>query len=78
MLRSVYPVALACFCLATSAWALDGGAVLERVDAAAARAQDATLEMDVTVHDGRGGTAARVLKIGLQTLRRKLTAYGEI
>lgn len=63
MFRPVYPLALMLTCLAGPVWALDGGAVLERVDAAAARADDATLVMDVTVHDGRGGSASRVLKI---------------
>jgi outer membrane lipoprotein-sorting protein len=77
MLRPVYPVALLCTCLATSAWAIDGGAVLERVDTAAARAQDATLVMDVTVHDGRGGSASRVLKIWQKGDDRRLIKFLE-
>ncbi len=63
MFRPVYPLAVLLICLAAPAWATDGAAVLAKVDAAAARAADATLTMDVTVHDGRGGTATRVLKI---------------
>ncbi len=77
MLRAVYPFAFALACLAAPAWAADGAAVLERVDAAAARAQDATLVMDVTVHDGRGGSASRVLKVWQKGDDRRLIKFLE-
>jgi hypothetical protein len=61
--------------LALPAGADDGTAVLQRVDAVAEQGEDTTLVLDVTVHDGRGGEAQRVLKIWQKGADRRLIKF---
>ena len=77
MLRAVYPVLCASIALPAAALADPGAAVLARVDAIADRADDATIVMDVTVHDGRGGEASRVLKVWQKGDDRRLIKFLE-
>ena len=59
------------------AHALEGSEVLARVDGVADRGNDTTLTLDVTVHDGRGGEASRVLKIWQKGGDRRLVKFLE-
>jgi len=63
--------------IALPAGAEDGPSVLERVDAVAELGDDTTLVLDVTVHDGRGGEAQRVLKIWQKGADRRLIKFLE-
>lgn len=62
---------------AHAALAEDGTTVLARVDAVADQGQDTTITMDVTVHDGRGGEANRVLRVWQKGSEKRLVKFLE-
>lgn len=62
---------------ATAALAEDGPSVLARVDAVSDQGQDTTITMDVTVHDGRGGEANRVLRVWQKGSQQRLVKFLE-
>ncbi len=63
--------------IATPALAEDGPSVLARVDAVADQGQDTTITLDVTVHDGRGGEASRVLQVWQKGSQQRLVKFLE-
>jgi len=72
----LYPLLMALL-LALPARAEDGASVLQRVDSVAEQGGDTTLVLDVTVRDGRGGEASRVLKIWQKGADRRLVKFLE-
>ena len=75
MIRASIPLFL--LMLALPARAEDGPSVLIRVDAVADQGQDTTLTLDVTVHDGRGGEASRVLRVWQKGAEQRLVKFLE-
>lgn len=75
MFRTLLP--LAALLVITPALAEDGATVLARVDAVADQGQDTTITMDVTVHDGRGGEASRVLRVWQKGSQKRLVKFLE-
>lgn len=62
---------------ASPAWAEDATAILVRVDEAAARSEDVTTTLDITVIDKQGGEVYRVLRVWQKGNDRRLMKFLE-
>jgi len=62
---------------ASSAQAQDAAEILDRVDRAAVRASDVTTTLEITVHDGRGNEASRLLCVWQKGDDRRLVKFLE-
>lgn len=63
--------------VAPCAYAEDAVEVLTRVDQAAARSTDVTTTLEITVHDGRGNEASRLLRVWQKGDDRRLVKFLE-